>query len=175
MRRIVVLGSTGSGKTTMAKQLSERLGIPHVELDGFRWDPNWTETSNEVFRARVAEAVKAEAWIMDGNYGFARDLTWPLADTAVWLDFSFPLVFLRLTRRIIRRSVFREKLWNGNVETGWKHFLTKDSLYLWLVKSHWRRRRQLVQYMAEPKYRHIDFIRLRSARKARKWLATGLK
>ena len=171
MRRIIVVGSTGSGKSTMARHLSQRLGIPHVELDAFRWDPNWTEAPDDIFRMRVAEAAKADAWIMDGNYSLTRDITWSKADTIVWLDFSFPLVFIRLTRRIIRRSVLREVLWNGNVENGWKHFFTKDSLYLWLWQSHWRRRRGFEKAMTNPTYSHITFVRLKSARAAKKWLA----
>lgn len=122
------------------------------------------------FRARVAEAVSGDAWVVDGNYSFARDLTWPRVQMVVWLDHSFGLVAWRLTRRICRRTFKREVLWNGNIEAGWKHLLTKDSLYVWLVRSHWRRRRQLEELMAKGLYPHIKFVRLKSASEARGWL-----
>ena len=170
MRRVNVVGSTGSGKTTMARLLSQGLGIPHIELDAHRWDPNWTEVPNDIFRIRVAEATKGNSWVVDGNYGVTRDLTWPRADTVVWLDYSFGVVFWQLTKRIFRRALLREKLWNGNVENGWKYFFTKDSLYIWLVRSHWRRRRQLVDLMSQPAYENIQFVRLASPRTARAWL-----
>ena len=172
MRCINVVGSTGSGKTTMAKKLAQLLDIPRVELDAYRWDPHWTEAPDDVFRLRVAEAVKGTAWVVDGNYSITRDLIWPRVDTVVWLDYSFSLVFLRLTRRIFRRAISKEKLWNGNVKNGWEHFFSKDSLYIWLVRTHWRRRRQLVQLMSLPAYQHIGFVRLHSPRAARHWMAT---
>lgn len=72
--RIVVVGSTGAGKTLMARELSAAFRIRHVELDALRWDPNWTEVSDETFRHRVAENVVGDQWIVDGNYSMARKL-----------------------------------------------------------------------------------------------------
>ena len=128
--RIVILGTTGSGKTTLAKRLSHVLQIPAVELDAFRHGPNWTETPDQVFRERVADSLNSEGWIVDGNYSVARDLIWPRATTLIWLDYSFPLVFWRLFRRTMTRGIMRTRLWNNNREDLWRHFLTKDSLFL---------------------------------------------
>jgi adenylate kinase family enzyme len=66
-RRIAVVGTTGSGKTTLARQLSERLGIPHVELDAIRYGPNWKETPDEIFRECVSQALSGRSWVADGN------------------------------------------------------------------------------------------------------------
>ena len=107
MRCINVVGSTGSGKTTLARLLAKRLSIPHVELDAYRWERNWTSASDQVFRLRVSEAVKKDGWVIDGNYSITRDLVWARADTVVWLDYTFGLVLLRLTRRILRRGLLR--------------------------------------------------------------------
>jgi adenylate kinase family enzyme len=73
-RRIVVVGSTGAGKTTLAEALSARLNIPHVELDSFYWEAGWAPASTLDFRARVAEALADDAWVVDGNYQSVRDL-----------------------------------------------------------------------------------------------------
>src|SRR5437879_13025455 len=81
--RVSVVGSTGSGKTTFARDLARRLGVPHVELDALNWGPSWTMVPVDVFKERVARAVEGDAWVIDGNYGGrgARDLVWPRADS----------------------------------------------------------------------------------------------
>ncbi len=91
-KRIAVIGTTGSGKTTLARQISNRLGIPHVELDALHWEPNWAEPSAEVFRDRVDRALRGDAWVVDGNYSIARDLIWTRAATIVWIDYALPLI-----------------------------------------------------------------------------------
>jgi adenylate kinase family enzyme len=63
-----VIGSTGSGKTTFARALAQRLGIPHIELDALFWQPNWTMTAPDEFKQRVAAALGAGEWVVDGNY-----------------------------------------------------------------------------------------------------------
>src|SRR5690242_1650994 len=96
-RRILILGSTGAGKTTLARQLAERLGLHHVELDALHWDANWTEAHPDVFAARTAQALaNRAAWVVDGNYGEVRDLLWPQADTVIWLDYSLLLIVWQL-------------------------------------------------------------------------------
>ena len=76
MRRIVIVGTTGTGKTTFAGHLAGRLGVPHVELDALHWEPNWTPADLARFRERVTRAVSDDAWVVDGNYHVVRDLVW---------------------------------------------------------------------------------------------------
>jgi DNA helicase HerA-like ATPase len=86
-RRLIVIGTSGAGKTTLAKTLASLLGSPFVELDALHWDPNWTPAPPETFRARVAAATAGERWVVDGGYSAVRDLLWPRADTLIWLDY----------------------------------------------------------------------------------------
>jgi len=67
--RVSVVGSTGSGKTTFARELARILGVPHVELDALNWGPNWTMVDEGLFRGRVDAATSADGWVVDGNYG----------------------------------------------------------------------------------------------------------
>jgi energy-coupling factor transporter ATP-binding protein EcfA2 len=99
LARVVVVGATGSGKSTFAQRLAVRLGAEYVEVDELFWDAHWTEAAPEVFRARVERATAGPRWVVAGNYGRVRDLLWPRADTIVWLDYAFPLVLRRLTVR----------------------------------------------------------------------------
>jgi adenylate kinase family enzyme len=135
MRRVVVGGSTGSGKTTFSRELALRMGVPVIELDALHWGPGWTEEPPPAFRARIAKAVEADAWVVDGNYSVARDLTWGRADTLVWLDYRLAVVLWRLFKRTNRRIWSREELWNGNRERFSDAYLSRESLYLWLVSS----------------------------------------
>ena len=169
-RRIVILGTTGSGKTTLSKRLSQMLGIPAVELDAIRHGPNWTETPDDEFRRRVANSLRGDRWIVDGNYTVARDIIWQRATTLIWLDYSFPLVFWRLFWRTMRRGIMRTRLWNDNTEDLWRHFLTKDSLFLWAIQTHWKRRKSLAETLTSEDYRQIEVLRFKSARETRHWI-----
>ena len=173
LTRAIVIGTSGAGKTTFARALAERMGVPHIEFDAYRHGPNWTETPDDVFRRRVADATAGGGWVADGNYSVVRDIVWTRATAVVWLDYPFPVVFWRLFRRTIRRSVKREELWNGNREQLWRHFFTKDSLFLWALKTHRRRKRGVIAALDMPEYRHLAALRLRSPGEARRLLESA--
>ena len=170
LSRIVVIGTSGSGKTTMARDLSRILGVPHVEFDAYRHGPNWTETPDDIFREQLAEALSADRWVADGNYSLARDVVWPRATALIWLDLPFPVIFWRLFWRIVTRGILRVELWNGNKENTLWHFFTRDSLFLWAFNTHWKRRKSLPLAFSQPEHAHIQVVRLRSPRMARRWL-----
>ncbi|HEX8731690.1 MAG TPA: hypothetical protein VF725_06475 [Ktedonobacterales bacterium] len=170
-RRIVVLGVTGSGKSTLAAELARRLGAPHIELDAIFWEPNWTPAANEAVRARAAAAVAGDAWVVDGNYHQTRDLTWPRAETFVWLDYSMSVIFARLFRRTLWRGLFRVELWNGNRERLWPQFFTRDSLFIWALTSQPKHRREYPLIPTDAATAGATFIHLRSPRATARWLA----
>jgi adenylate kinase family enzyme len=173
MRRIHIVGTSGSGKTTLARQLAARLAIPHVELDAFQWQPDWTPLDQDIFRARLAEALAGDSWIVDGNYYSLRDLTLARADTLVWLDYPLPLVLWRVSVRTVRRLLARDELWNGNHER-LRSVFSRDSIILWALTS-WGRNRSLYrQMMTHPDadVAHLHIIRLRSPRATHVWLSS---
>lgn len=169
-QRIVVIGTTCAGKTTLARALGEKLHVPHIELDALYWGPGWTPAPVETFRSAVADALSGETWITDGNYSRARDIIWGRADTLIWLDYAFPLILWRLLTRTTRRVVTRETLWNDNHETWRGAFFSRDSLFIWAITSHSRRRRDTLRHLQEPAYQHLNVIRLRSPSATRAWL-----
>jgi adenylate kinase family enzyme len=170
--RIVVVGTSGSGKTTLACELARHCGLPHVELDALHWGPNWTEAPVEQFRERVEAAVREPRWVVDGNYSKARDIVWGRAELLVWLDYPLPVVMGRLVRRTLQRWVRNEELWNGNREDIREHLFSRQSLWLWALQTHRRRRRSFPTELERPEYGHLTIVRLRSPRATREWLET---
>jgi adenylate kinase family enzyme len=169
-QRIVVVGVTGSGKTTFAHALAARLGYPHIEMDALHWLPNWTEKPTDAFRADIAQAVSSDCWVMDGNYSKVRDIVWSRADAVIWLDYRLPLILWRLTRRTARRILSKEALWNGNRELLRNQF-RRDSLFIWAFQSYRKQRQTYPVLFQQPEYQHVSFIRLTSPRAAEDWLS----
>ena len=164
-----VIGTTGSGKTTFARRTALQLQVPHIELDALHWEPGWIEAPTAVFRERVAQAVSGPAWVVDGNYHAARDLVWARAGQIIWLDYPLRLILWRLTARTWRRITTHEELWNGNRER-WGAAFGRDSLYLWVLKTYWRRKREYPALLQRPEYQSLRLVRLRSPRQADEWL-----
>ena len=164
MRRVVVIGTTGSGKSRLADRLGERAGLRVIELDALNWGPGWQPAPLELLRHRVERETRDGDWIVVGNYDSVRDLTWRAADTLVWLDLPFPLVIWRLFWRTLRRSVTKENLWgSGNTESLLRSFFTRQSILLYAMKTHRRNRNRFAidcEFLGKEK----TVVRLRSAR-----------
>jgi len=168
-KRINVVGTSGSGKTTTAARLAQRLGFKHVELDALFWEPNWSGAPEDVFRRRVEQALSGERWVVDGNYSRMRDIVWGRADTVVWLDYSLLVILGRLLIRTLRRMFTGEELWAGNRESFRMSFLSKDSILLWALTTYRRRRREYPQLFTRPEHSHLSVVHLRSPRQTRRW------
>jgi adenylate kinase family enzyme len=145
MRRVVVFGTTGSGKSWLAERLAERHGLRLIELDALNWGRDWQPAPLQLLRHRVEREIRDGDWIVVGNYDSVRDLTWRAADTLIWLDLPFGLVIWRLFWRTLRRSVTRENLWGtGNTESLVRSFFTRQSILLYAMRTHARNRRRFV-------------------------------
>jgi adenylate kinase family enzyme len=102
MQRVLVMGSSGSGKSTFARQLSGLTGIPFVSLDALFWKPGWVESDRAEFRARVNEAARQPRWIMDGNYtsSGSGELRRDSSDTVIWFDLPRSSCMFGIMKRI---------------------------------------------------------------------------
>jgi adenylate kinase family enzyme len=101
MRRILIVGNSGGGKSTLARRLGEKLGLPVIHLDVLYWKPGWVEADEDAFRADVLAALQAPAWICDGNSPATADLRMPLADTIVWIVQPRLTCLLRAVSRVV--------------------------------------------------------------------------
>ena len=168
MKRIVVIGSTGSGKTTLGAALAKKLNATVCDLDDLHWMPDWVERDDGKFRDLVERVAAGDRWVVTGNYSVARDRLWPRADTIVWLDYSFLRTAYQLLRRTIRRSSTGEPCCNGNRET-WLRQFGRDSILLWLLKSYWHNRERLPLALKDHETgKHI--VILRSPKETERWL-----
>lgn len=173
MRRVVVFGTTGSGKSWLAERLSVRTGLRVIELDALFWGKDWQGAPVELFRHRVERETRDGEWIVVGNYDQVRDLTWRPADTLVWLDLPFPLVFWRLLLRTISRAVTREDLWGtGNRESFRLAFFSRHSILLWAIRTH-RRNRDRFAIECEFLGKDKTVVRLQSPREVEQFLAAS--
>ena len=171
MTRIIIIGTSGAGKSVLGEQAAQRLGVPFLELDAYFWLPGWVQVTDEVFRQKVAGAIAADAWVAGGNFSRGRDLIWARADTLVWLDYPLPLTLLRLLRRTVRRIITQEDMWHtGNRETWSKQFMSRDSLFLWAISSHKRHAVQFPEMLRQPEYAHLNVYRFYKPSEAENWL-----
>lgn len=170
--RIIVIGTTSSGKSTLAEKLAQKLALDFVELDALYWQPNWVGTPDEEFTAKVDAATRGDRWVVAGNYSRTRPITWSRAQLIIWLDYAFPVVFWRLITRTIRRNLSKEVLWGTNTDRFWIHFKlwSNDSLVTWLFKTYWRRKREIPTFFEIPEYGHLELLHFKTPKETEIWL-----
>ncbi len=168
--RIVVVGVSGNGKTTLARRIAAKLGLPYTELDALNHQAGWVEARVEDLRREVEAAMNgSEGWVLDGNYqNKLGDLVLRRADTIVWLDQRLPLVLRRLITRAVKDIVTKRDLFNGNRQTWRFVFWGRDSLVGFAIRMHFRRRREWPG--AWSAFPALEVVRLRSPREVERWL-----
>jgi adenylate kinase family enzyme len=133
--RIVVVGTSGAGKTTLARRIAALLMLPHIELDAINW-------------------------VVDGNYGPVRDRVWQRATHLVWLDYERPVIMARVISRTLFRAVMRTELWAGNRER-WRQMLRPSHPIRWAWTTWRRRRAELEALLGQQAQAHLIVHRVR--------------
>ncbi len=169
----MIAGTSGAGKSTLAAELAGRLDMPHIELDSLFHKENWQPAEPEQFKRDVSAHITQPRWVLDGNYSSARAITLERIDTLIWLDYELPLVLWRVTRRTLGRMFKRTLLWNGNRES-LRMLLSKDSIILWTLTTHARRRREYTEIAQNLESRGVHVLRFKTPQETERFL-TQLK
>jgi adenylate kinase family enzyme len=168
VKRVAVIATaSGCGKTTFGRRLSQRLGVPFVELDALNHvGPDWIEATPDELRAKVEPIVASDSWVIDGSYrSKLGDLVLERAEIVVWLDLPLYVWLPRLLRRTFSRVARREGLWGGNRETLRNVIFSRDSLLLFALRTYRLRRKLYPVELAR-----FDLVRLRSQREVEEFL-----
>jgi hypothetical protein len=155
-RRIAIVGMPGAGKTTLARELSRHLELPHVELTQLRWQPGWIRVDDAVLRSRVAAALQGDGWIAEGTYRLFRFVDPQGPALIIWLDYSRRVLLARLLRRTVRRLLRGEEFSPGNYE----HAGRLVSLPFRVLREHSRFRRDFARLLEQAEYAGIELHRV---------------
>jgi adenylate kinase family enzyme len=167
-RRILVAGTSGAGKTTLAAALAVRLGLPHIGIDGLFHGPDWTPRPD--FVADVAAFVARDEWVTEWQYSAVRRLVLARADLLVWLDFSRLRVMSQIVARTVRRRLCRVELWNGNLEPPlWTILTDRDHIVRCAWRTHPKTAARVRAVLASQDGPPV--VRLRTRREVAGWLA----
>ena len=165
MQRVAVIGSGGAGKSVFSRALGARTGLPVVHLDREFWRPGWEPTPDDAWEARVRELVRAERWIMDGNYSGTLAIRLERADTVIFLDLPRVLCVASAVWRSARyRSASRPDMTEGNREK-------LDLAFLRWIWTYPRLKRPSILARLEALPPSTRVVRLRSRRAMREVLA----
>ena len=169
-----MVGSSGSGKTTVAAELAHTLGVPTWSSTPSSISPDGPRSRPRHSVAPVRGAVSPPAWVVDGNYSAVRDLVRARADTVVFLDYPLHVVLTRLVPRTVMRTVRRTELWNGNREpmSNLWSIRPERSIIAWSITRHSPLRRRYVEAMVDPQWSHLAFVRLCSPSEVARFLAS---
>jgi adenylate kinase family enzyme len=171
-KKINVVGTSGTGKSTFSQKLAQRLNYPYIEMDKVFWEPNWKQPTDETFFAKLKSALDQETWVLDGNYSRSVPIKWEKVEMVIWLDYSFSRTLYQSVKRALKRSLTKEELWEGtgNRESFLKSFFSKESIILWMITTHKKVKLKYESALTNPKVAHIQCVRLRSPKEAEEFL-----
>ena len=166
--RVIVAGTSGAGKTTLASRIGRTLGIPCTELDSLFHGPDWVP--RESFEGDVKRFTAEPEWVCEWQYGLIRSLLADRADLMVWLDLPRRTVMRQVIVRTVRRRLRREPLWNGNVEGPFYTFFTdRDHIIRWAWKQHAQTADKVLSvHRRRPE---LSIVQLRSRAEIERWCA----
>ena len=166
--KINVVGISGSGKSTFAKKIADKICHPYIELDSIYWGSDWKPNPNFLIDLDSSLSTNS-SYVLDGNYASSDYLKWKDIDLVIWLDYSFSLSFYRCLTRTIKRLVSKETLWGTNKENI-SNILSKNSILYFMVTHYHKNKKKFENDMEI--HSNIKFIRFKTPKEAEAFLQT---
>lgn len=160
MKRIMVIGCPGSGKSTFSIRLHKLTGIPLFHLDLMHWNSDRTTVDKAVFRERLLNTIQMDEWIIDGNYGSTIELRLQACDTVVFLDYPLNICLDGIKER--RGKVRPDMPWIENENE-------EDTEFIAFIKNYNCQSRPHVMELLE-KYTHKDIYIFKTRNEADEFL-----
>lgn len=158
MRKVLVIGPGGAGKSTLASQLGELLNIEVLHLDKLYWHPGWIETPKDEWLVTVEELVRRDSWVMDGNYSGTLDVRYKACDTIIFLDISRTICLWR----VLKRAIMYRRNSRPDMADGCPERLTLEFI-LWIWNYPRRTRPKIVRMLeSHPAEKKIVWLRSQS-------------
>lgn len=154
-KRIIIIGSSGGGKSTLARQLGDITGLPVIHLDKEFWNPNWVETPKDVWQEKVKELLKGGQWIIDGNYGGTMKIRAEAADTIIYLDFNRFICFYR----VLKRRIQNQGKTRPDMREGCKEKI--DLEFLWWVWTYPKKKPGIEKLLADLEGKDVVILKSR--------------
>ncbi|NUT37727.1 MAG: hypothetical protein HOV79_32175 [Hamadaea sp.] len=167
--RVLVTGTSGSGKTRLAAEMARLWGLPRVELDALHHGPGWQP--RPTFAAEVEEFAAQPRWVTEWQYtGQLGDVLTGRVDLVLWLDHPRALVMWQVVRRTLRRRLRRETLWNGNTEGPLRAIFTDpDHIIRWAWRTHRKAAARVADLLAR-RGDEVAVVRLRGRGQVARWV-----
>lgn len=169
MKRAVVLGTSGAGKSTFSAELARRMKCCHIDRDQLWGDD--VPMESEEFRSAVDETTSKGCWVFDGMPFYVEDVVFSRADTLVCLDYSKPVVMNRVLRRSVRQTFLQQQV-GVHSPLSLRSLRRADHPMRWAWTTHRERRDQMHEWANRPELSHTEKVFLRSPREAKRWLAS---
>lgn len=166
MQRVLVIGASGAGKSSLAARISKATGLPFKPTDDFYWKEDWQAASEASVVEQIDSVTARPQWVLDGNFDDQRHFVWQRADTIVWLDFPRAVILARAVKRNILLLLTQQPTWSGNrmtVRRAWSGIRHS-------FRSVDPKRELYPARLAE--LPHATILRFRSPRQVEKWLVT---
>jgi adenylate kinase family enzyme len=171
-RRVLLAGTSGAGKTTLASRVAALLDLPHIEIDALFHGPGWTPRDS--FESEVHQFSAGSCWVTEWQYSQVRAILAQRADLLVWLDLPRTLVMRQVIRRTVRRRLSRQVLWNGNREPPlWTILTDPEHIVRWAWTTHDKTATRVAALLQQRP--DLVVVRLTGRSDIERWLAGPLQ
>ena len=161
MERVLIIGCGGAGKSTLARALGEKTGLPVIHLDKLFWKPGWVESTQEEIDGIIQREISKDRWIIDGNYNRTLTMRMERCDTVIYLDFSR----FACLRGVIKRILTTHGTVRPDMGAGCPERFDLDFLK-WVWNFNKTKRRQYHEMLNSLEDRNVIILRSRQEAKA---------